>query len=61
MSCLSRMSLEGKVSNVGGHPFVMVMREHFSVELFFFDDGCVGKVTDPKMEVVVVEVVAWVV
>ena len=21
--------MEGKVSNVGGHPFVMVMREHF--------------------------------
>ena len=55
------MSLEGKVSNVGGHPFVMVMREHLFVELFFFDGGCLGKVTDPKMEVVVVKVVAWVV
>ena len=31
------------------------------MELFFFDGGCLGKVTDPKMEVVVVKVVAWVV
>ena len=33
------MSLEGKMSNVGGRPFVMVMREDFFMELFFYDGG----------------------
>ena len=55
------MSLERKMSSVGGRPFVMVMREDFFMELFFFDDGCLGKVPGSKMEVVVVEVVAWLV
>ena len=27
--CLSRMSLAGKISNVGGHPFGMVMQDFF--------------------------------
>ena len=55
------MSLERKMSSVGGRPFGMVMREYFLMELFFFDDGCLGKVTGSKMKVVVVEVVAWLV
>lgn len=58
---LSQVSLERKMSSVGGRPFVMVMREDFFMELFFFDDGCLGKVPGSKMEVVVVEVVAWLV
>ena len=34
----SRMSLEEKMSNVGGEsPFGMVMLEDFFMELFFFD------------------------
>ena len=49
------------MSSVGGRPFVMVMREDFFMELFFFDDGCLGKAPGSKMEVVVVEVVAWLV
>ena len=55
------MSLERKMSSVGGRPFGMVMWEDFLMELFFFDDGCLGKVTGSKMKVVVVEVVAWLV
>ena len=31
------------------------------MELFFFDGGCLGKATGSKMEMVVVEVVVWVV
>ena len=49
------------MSSVGERPFGMVMREDFLMELFFFDDGCLGKVTGSKMKVVVVEVVAWLV
>ena len=58
---LSRMSLEGKMSSVGGSPFGMAMREDFFMELFFCDTSCLGKVGGSKMEVVVVEVVVWVV
>ena len=49
------------MSNVGGHTFGMVMQEDFFMELFFFDDGCLGKMNGSKMEVVVLEVVVWVV
>ena len=38
--CLSRMSLEGKMSNIGGHTFSMVMQEDFFMEFFLFDGGC---------------------
>ena len=31
------------------------------MEFFFFDGGCLGKVTGSKVEVVEVEVVLWVV
>ena len=48
---LSRMYLEGKMSNVGGRPFGLVMREDFLMEFFFFDGSCLGKVTGSKMEV----------
>ena len=58
---LSRMSLEGEMPNVGGHPLGLVMREEFLMGLFFFDGGCLEKVTGSKMEVVVVEKVVGVV
>ena len=46
------MSLEGKMFNVGGHPFGMMMREDFFMELFFFHGGYLRKVACSKMEVV---------
>ena len=55
--CLSRMSLEGKMSNVGGRPFGMVMWANSLMEVLFFDGGCLGRVTGPSKEVVVVEMV----
>ena len=39
------MFLEGKMSNVGGRPFGMVMRADSLMECFFFDGRCLGKVT----------------
>ena len=54
---LSQMSLEGKMSNAGGRPFGIVMRADSLMEFFFFDGGCLGKVTGSKKEVVVVEMV----
>ena len=51
------MSLEGKIFNVSGHPFGMVMQADSLIEFFFFDGGCLGKVTGSKKEVVVVEMV----
>ena len=45
---LNRMSLEGKMSNVGGRPF----GERFFYGVLLFDGGCLGKVTVSKMEVV---------
>ena len=53
---LSRMSLESKMSKIGGRPFGMVMRVDFLMEFFFFDDSCLGKVAGSKMEVVVIEI-----
>ena len=38
--------------NVGGHPFGMMMREDFFMELFFFHGGYLRKVACSKMEVV---------
>ena len=50
------MSLESKISKVGGRPFVMVMMwADFLMEFFFFDGSCLGKVTGSKMEVMVVD------
>ena len=54
---LSRMFLESEMSKIGGRPFGMVMRADFLMEFFFFDGGCLGKVTGSKMEVLVVEMV----
>ena len=58
---LSLMSVEGKMSNNGGRPFVMVMWADSLMEFLFFDGGCLGKVTDSKKEVVVVEMVVGIV
>ena len=52
---LSRKSLEGKMSNVGGHLFVVAMREEFLM------DCCLGEVTDSIENVVVVEMLVGVV
>ena len=59
--CLSHKSLGGKMLNNGGRPFGMVIRADFLKEFFFFDGGCLGKVTGSKKEVVVVEMVVGVV
>ena len=59
--CLSRMSLQVKMPNVGGRRFGMVKWEDLFMELFFFDGGCLKNATGSKMEVVVVEEVEWVV
>ena len=58
---LSRMCLESKMSKVDGRPFGMVMRADFLMEFFFSDGSCLEKVTGSKMEVVVVQMVVWVV
>ena len=57
MRRLSRMSLEGKMSNAGGRSFVMVMRENSLMDVLFFDGGCLGRKTGPRKDVVVVEMV----
>ena len=51
------MFLEGKMPNVGGRHFGMVVRLDFLMEFFFPDGGCFGKVTGSRMEVVVVDMV----
>ena len=61
LSRLSRMSLEGKMSNVGGNPFGMVIWTDSLMKFFLFGGGCLGKVTGLKKEVVVVEMVVRVV
>lgn len=58
---LSCMSLEGKMSNVGGYPFGMVIQVDFLIKLFFLDGGHLGKVTGAKMEMVVISLVVGVV
>ena len=57
--CLSRMSLEGKMSNVRGRSFGMVMQADSLME-FLFDGSYLGKVTGSTKEVVMFEmVVGW--
>ena len=58
---LSRMSLKGKISNVSGRPFCMVMLENYFMEHFFLDGTCLGKVTSSKNELVVVVLVVRVI
>ena len=45
------------MTNVGGSPFGMVMQANYLTEVFFSDGGCLGRVTGPRKEVVVVKVV----
>ena len=55
--CLSRKSLEVKMSNVGGHPFVVVMWEDPLMEFLLFDGSCLGEEIGSTKEVLVVEMV----
>ena len=55
---LSQKSLEGKMSNVGGHSFGgVVMWADSLMDFFLFDGSCLGEVTGSTKEVVVVEMV----
>ena len=55
---LSRKSLEGNISNDGGHPFGMVMWASSLKEVFCSGGTCcLGQVTGPRKEVVVVKMV----
>ena len=55
---LSRKSLEGNISNDGGRTFGMVMWESSLKEVFCSGRSCcLGQVTGPREEVVVVEMV----
>ena len=55
---LSRKSLEGNMSNDGGHPFGVVMWSNSLKEIFCSGGSCcLGNVTGPREEVVVVEMV----
>ena len=57
---LSQISLGGKMSNVGGHSFGMVMQADSLMEFFLFDGSCLGKVTGSTKEVVIFErFVGW--
>ena len=58
---LSRMSLEEKMSSVGGRSFGMVIWEDFFMGLYFLGGTCLGKVTASQKEVEVFKVVVWVV
>ena len=55
--CLSQKSLQGEMSNNGECPFGMVIQADFLKDFFFFDGGCLGKVTGSNKEVVVVVMV----
>ena len=55
------MSLEGKMSNAGGHCYGIMMQADYLMEFLLFDGGCLGKMTGLKNEVVVVELVVGVV
>ena len=59
--CLSQKSLEVQMSNNGGCSFAKVIQADFLKDLFFFDVGCLEKVTGSKKKVVVVEMVVGVV
>ena len=54
---LTQKALEGKMSNVGGHPFAIVMRADSLMEFFLFDGSCLWEVTGSMKEVVVEMVV----
>ena len=54
---LTQKALEGKMSNVGGHPFAIVMRADSLMEFFLFVGSCLWEVTGSMKEVVVVEMV----
>ena len=55
---LSLMSVEGKMPNVGGNLFGMMMRTDFLRLILFLHSGCLGKVMCAKAEMeVVVEMV----
>ena len=45
------------MTNVGGSLFGMVMQANSLTEVFFSDGGCLGRVTGPRKEVVVVKMV----
>ena len=45
------------MTNVGGCPFGMVMQTNSLTEVFFSYGGCLGRVTGPRKEVVVVKMV----
>ena len=49
------------MSNAGGCPFGIVMQADSLMEFFFFNGGCLGKMTGSKKEMVVVEMVVWMV
>lgn len=51
---LGLMSVEGKMPNVSGHIFGMVMRTDFLRLILFLHSGCLGKVTGAKTEMEVV-------
>ena len=55
--CLSRKSLEVKMSNVGGHLFVVVMWEDPLMEFLLFDGSCLGEEFSSRKEMLVVEMV----
>ena len=55
--CLSQKSLEVKMSNVGGDPFVVVMREDSLIKFLLFDGSCLGEEIGSTKEVLVVEMV----
>ena len=59
--CFSRKSLQGEMSNVGGHPYDVVMWADSLMEFFLFDGSCLGKVTGSTKEVVLVEIVVEIV
>ena len=54
---LSRKSLEGNLSKVGQCAFGMVMQASSLMDFFFSNGSCLGRVTDPRKVVVVVEMV----
>lgn len=55
---LSLMSVEGKMPNVGGNLFGMMMTTDFLRLILFLHSGCLGKVMGAKAEMeVVVEMV----
>ena len=55
--CLSQKSLEVKMSNVGGDPFVVVMREDSLIKFLLFDGSCLGEEIGSTKEVLVIGMV----